>query len=309
MTGVGGFVAPRHLDAINKTGNALIASLDPHDSVGVLDSYFPDSMYFKDSKKFKKYIEEWQYQANSVSNKIHYFSICSPNYLHFTHIEMALHFGINPICEKPLVTNPIILNNLLEMEAKTNNHIYPIQQMRYHPSIMELRKNILQCNIKNYDVIVTYIAPRGNWYQSSWKGNYKKSGGLLMNIGIHFFDILIWLFGSVQKSYIHLLERNKSAGALIMEKAKVGWFLSIDPADCKMNTSEKTRAVRKLVVDGEEVNFSISANNLHIKAYEEILTGNGLNLLDAYPSISLVSQLNQLEISTPDALAHPIFHQ
>lgn len=306
IVGVAGFVAPRHLRAISDTGNRLIVALDSKDSVGILDNYFPETLFFSELELFQRFIYQCQY--STVTNKqINYLSICTPNYLHEPHIYLALQNGMDAICEKPLSIEPDSLGRLREMEVKTNQKIHTILQLRLHPEIIAFREKMRRQKLSNLNVCLTYVTRRGHWYHSSWKGDQKKSGGLAMNIGIHFFDILLWLFGGVQKSVVYLSESNKMSGYLDLENAKVKWYLSVDQSDLPDEYLASGRpAYRALTVNGEEINFSEGFTQLHTLTYRTILDGNGPTIDDARPSLELVHQINASEISTLDVNTHPI---
>ena len=286
MIGVGGYVAPRHLKAIKDTNNNLIAALDKFDSVGVMDSYFPNADFFVEFERFDRHIEKIKRNSNV---QLDYVSVCTPNYLHDSHIRMALRRGADAICEKPLVLNPWNLEALQSIEKESNNKVNTILQLRLHPSIIEL-KNKIDSGIINekYDVDLTYITSRGNWYDVSWKGDESKSGGIATNIGIHFFDMLSWVFGEVQENVVHLREKDKSAGYLEFEKARVRWFLSIDENTLPKEVSEKgQRTFRSITVNGDEIEFSGGFTELHTTSYQEILKGKGFGLEDAKKSIEI----------------------
>jgi UDP-N-acetyl-2-amino-2-deoxyglucuronate dehydrogenase len=287
LIGAAGYIAPRHLKAIKDTNNNLLCALDRFDSVGVMDSYFPNANFFVESERFDRHIEK--IKRNGIS--LNYVSICTPNYLHDAHIRMALRSGADAICEKPLVLNPWNLDALMDIEKESGRRINTILQLRLHPSIIALKKKIV-ANTSNtkYDVDLTYITSRGKWYDISWKGDDSKSGGIATNIGIHFFDMLSWLFGDVQENSVHLREKDKSAGYLEFEKARVRWFLSIDEDSLPKYIREKgQRTYRSIVIDKEEVEFSSGFTELHTESYREILKGNGFGLIDAKESI-IISQ-------------------
>jgi len=295
LLGVAGYIAPRHLKAIKETGNNLIASLDKNDSVGILDSYFPKSSFFVEFERFDRYLEKLKRKDNVC---LDYMSICTPNYLHDSHIRMALRRGADAICEKPLVLNPWNLDTLEAIEDETENKINAILQLRLHPSVVELRNKVKEeQNKTKHNIELTYITSRGNWYDVSWKGDESKSGGIVTNIGIHFFDMLIWVFGAVQENYVHLRKKNKAGGYLELENARVRWFLSIDNEDLPMEIQSKSQhTFRSIVVDGREIEFSQGFTDLHTKSYEEILKGNGFSLKDTRSSIELVSTIRNKEI-------------
>ncbi len=286
MIGVAGYIAPRHLKAIKDTNNNLIAALDKFDSVGIMDSYFPNADFFVEFERFDRHIEKIKRQRNI---QLDYVSVCTPNYLHDSHIRMALRRGADAICEKPLVLNPWNVEALESIEKETGNRINTILQLRLHPSIIALKKKIEASSSKQkHDVDLTYITSRGNWYDISWKGDESKSGGIASNIGIHFFDMLSWVFGEVQENIVHLREKDKSAGYLEFEKARVRWFLSIDESTLPKEIKEKSqRTYRSITVDGEELEFSGGFTELHTRSYEEILIGKGFGLTDAKSSIGI----------------------
>ena len=285
LIGVGGYVAPRHLRAIRDTGNELRICFDPNDSVGIIDQYFPGAEYFSNLERFEREIAK---TSSIEKEKLDYISICSPNYLHDTHIRLALSNNINVICEKPLVLFPSNLDLLAEMEAKHNNSIKTVMQLRYHPQLVNLKEQ-LSNSTSPHKVKLTYITPRGKWYHYSWKGEESKSGGLATNIGIHLFDLLIWLFGGVLDSKVELKLKERMKGRLILERAEVDWFLSVDIGDLQKDSNQKS--LRVLEISGERIEFSEGFTDLHTKVYEEILKGNGLGIEDARPSIELVYKI------------------
>ena len=280
MTGVAGYIAPRHLKAIKDTGNKLIAALDPHDSVGILDQYFPDAAFFTEFERFDRHLDKLR--RESPSGKIDYLTICSPNNLHDAHIRLALRLGADAICEKPLVLNPWNLDALEILEKETGNKVYTILQLHVHPSVISLKNKIdtevkLNKN-KKYYVTLSYITSRGLWYDYSWKGDPQKSGGIATNIGIHFFDLLIYLFGNVIHSEVTSNEIKRMTGKLELEFAIVDWFLAIDRNDLPDNTKTNGRSTyRSIKVDGEEIEFTDGFTDLHTKVYEETLAGRGLS--------------------------------
>lgn len=291
ITGVAGYIAPRHLQAIKDTGNQLVAAIDPHDSVGLLDKYFPDVSFFTEFERFDRHLEKLRREKNT--DKIDYLSICSPNNLHDAHIRLALRVGANAICEKPLVLNPWNLDALQELEHETSTRVYTILQLRVHPSLVALKAKLEKEKGKNkHEVVLSYITSRGLWYYFSWKGMQEKSGGIATNIGIHFFDALMWLFGDVQSSILHINEAKRMSGFIELENANVKWFLSTDKADLPEEASRKgVHTFRSITVDGEEVQFSEGFTDLHTRVYEETLKGNGFGIEDARPSIVLVRKL------------------
>ncbi len=289
LIGAAGFVAPRHFKAIKETGNELVAALDKHDNVGVLDSYFPNADFFTEFERFDRHLDK----LKRKDQKVDFISICSPNYLHDSHIRFALRYGAHAICEKPLVLNPWNLDALKEIEEETEGKVSTILQLRLHPAIISLRKKIHEGPAdKVYDINLRYITSRGNWYHSSWKGDVSKGGGIATNIGIHFFDMLIWIFGSVKKVQVNELKSDMASGHLELERANVNWFLSINyehlPAEVK---KANKRTFRSLSLQGDEIEFSEGFTDLHTKSYHEILQGNSFGVLDARPSIELVYKI------------------
>jgi len=283
LIGVAGYIAIRHLRAINDTGNNLLASLDKFDCVGLLDSFFPQSDFFVEFERFDRHFDK----LKRTGTKIDYVSICSPNYLHDSHIRFALRHQAEAICEKPIVLNPWNIDALQEIENETGRKIYTILQLRLHPKIVELREKIRNGpKGKVYDIDLSYITSRGNWYYISWKGDVQKSGGVATNIGIHFFDMLTWIFGDTTKNIVQISQPNKAAGYLELENARVRWFLSIDNNDLPESMRESgKRTYRSIVVDGEEIEFSEGFGELHTTSYKEILAGNGFGLNDARQSV------------------------
>jgi len=269
--------------------------LDKFDSVGVLDSYFPNADFFVEFERFDRHIEKIKRQQNI---NLDYVSICTPNYLHDSHIRMALRRGADAICEKPLVLNPWNVDALSAIEKESGRNIYTILQLRLHPSIIALKEKIEQGpKDKIYDVDLTYITSRGNWYGISWKGDQSKSGGIATNIGVHFYDMLSWIFGDVKRNTVHLREQDKSAGYLEFEKARVRWYLSIDEKSLPKQIQEKgQRTYRSITVNGEEIEFSGGFTELHTKSYQEILKGKGFGLLDAKQSIEIVHDIRNFDV-------------
>ena len=283
IIGVAGYIAVRHLHAIKETGNNLLASLDKFDSVGRIDSYFPESDFFVEFERFDRHFDK----LKRTGTKIDYVSICSPNYLHDSHIRFALRHQAEAICEKPIVLNPWNIDALQEIENETGRKIYTILQLRLHPKILELRDKIRNGpKGKIYDIDMTYVTSRGNWYSISWKGDVQKSGGIATNIGIHFFDMLSWIFGDTRKNVVHLSEPHKAAGYLELENARVRWFLSVDYNDIPSSVKEKgQRTYRSITVNGEEIEFSEGFTDLHTMTYKEILAGRGFGLKEARQSV------------------------
>jgi UDP-N-acetyl-2-amino-2-deoxyglucuronate dehydrogenase len=286
LIGAGGYIAPRHMKAIRETGNNLLAALDKHDSVGILDSYFPNADFFIEFERFDRHIEKLKRQGVHTD----YVTVCSPNYLHDAHIRFGLRIGADVICEKPVVLNPWNLDALMEIEKETGHHVYTILQLRLHPAVIALREKIRNAPAgKKYKVDLRYITSRGHWYHTSWKGEISKSGGIATNIGVHFFDMLLWIFGPVTENNVTRHDADTASGTLELEKATVDWFLSIDaenlPAEAK---KEGKRTFRSMTVDGEQFEFSDGFTELHTHSYEEILTGKGFKLQETLPSINLV---------------------
>ncbi len=295
LIGAAGYIAPRHLKAIKDTNNTLIAALDKFDSVGVMDSYFPKADFFVEFERFDRHIEKIKRQQNI---QLDYVSICTPNYLHDSHIRMALRRGADAICEKPLVLNPWNVDALQAIEKESGNKINTILQLRLHPSIIALKKKVETENKKGkYDIDLTYITSRGNWYDASWKGDESKSGGIATNIGVHFYDMLSWVFGEVQENLVHLRAKDKSAGYLEFENARVRWFLSIDENSLPKQIQEVgQRTYRSITVDGEEIEFSGGFTELHTESYKGILKENGFGLVDAKQSIEIVHAIRNTEL-------------
>jgi UDP-N-acetyl-2-amino-2-deoxyglucuronate dehydrogenase len=283
IIGVAGYIAIKHLHAIKETGNNLLASLDKFDSVGRIDSYFPESDFFVEFERFDRHFDK----LKRTGTKIDYVSICSPNYLHDSHIRFALRHQAEAICEKPIVLNPWNIEALQEIENETGRKIYTVLQLRLHPKILELREKIRNGpKGKIYDIDLTYITSRGNWYSISWKGDIQKSGGVATNIGIHFFDMLSWIFGDTRKNIVHISEPHKAAGYLELENARVRWFLSLDYDDIPVKYKEAgKRTFRSITVDGEEIEFSEGFADLHTLTYKEILAGRGFGLKEARQSV------------------------
>jgi UDP-N-acetyl-2-amino-2-deoxyglucuronate dehydrogenase len=295
LIGAAGYIAPRHLQAIKETKNNLLAALDKFDSVGIMDSYFPNANFFTEFERFDRHIEKMK--RNGIL--LDYVSICTPNYLHDAHIRMALRSGADAICEKPLVLNPWNVDALQDIETEFGKKIHTILQLRLHPSIIQL-KNKIDSENKNtkYEVDLTYITSRGKWYDISWKGDESKSGGIATNIGVHFYDMLSWIFGEVQENKVHLRENHKAAGYLEFEKARVRWFLSIDENDLPQHIQEKQqRTFRSITVNGQEIEFSNGFTDLHTLSYQEILKGNGFGLKEAKNSVAIVHNIRNQEIT------------
>ncbi len=311
LLGVGGFVAPRHLQAIRDTGNHLLAACDPSDSVGVLDRYFLDTKFFTEVERFDRFLDKQKRLGEE--QRVHYLSICTPNYLHDAHVRLALRGGADAICEKPMVINPWNLDQLAEIEKETERRVYTVLQLRLLPEIQELRKELAAS--KNGEtraqIELTYIARRGPWYQISWKGSEAKSGGLALNIGVHFFDLLLWLFGAADRTEVHLREPDRMSGYLSLKHADVRWFLSTRPQDLQevlpeASVREGKSAHRSLSIDGREFDLSQTFSDLHTRVYEGILKGQGFGVEDARPSVELVHKIRRADIGEAGDRAHPL---
>lgn len=301
ITGVGGYIAPRHLQAIKDTGNRLVAAMDPNDSVGIIDRYFPNASFFTEFERFDRHLEKLK-RTNSPE-KVDYISICAPNNLHDAHIRLALRIGADAICEKPLVLNPWNLDALEELEHESGKKVYTVLQLRVHPSLLKLKKEIddkikLNPELK-FNVELNYITARGIWYDYSWKGIKEKSGGVATNIGVHFFDLLIWLFGNPLHSYVIDSKPRSVRGTLELQHAKVNWFLSINFSDLpeevkaanNSNPEKQISTYRSIKVDGNEIEFTEGFTNLHTIVYQETLAGRGFSIKDARPAIELVYKI------------------
>ncbi len=290
LIGAAGYIAPRHMRAIKDTGNNLVAALDPFDSVGIIDSFFPNADFFIEPERFDRHLDKLR---RSGTDKIDYVSICSPNFLHDAHIRLALRNDAHAICEKPLLLNPWNLKGLEDIENETGKKIYNVLQLRQHPSIIALKEkyDALPDN-KVHDIQLTYITSRGKWYFYSWKGDIKKSGGVVTNIGIHFFDMLSWIFGKVESSTVHVDEENKAAGLLHLKKANVKWLLSLDKNDLpKKAKAENQSTFRSITVDNQEIEFSGGFTDLHTISYRNILSGGGYGIKDASNSIEIAHMI------------------
>jgi UDP-N-acetyl-2-amino-2-deoxyglucuronate dehydrogenase len=289
VIGAAGYIAPRHLKAIKNTGNNLLAAYDPFDSVGILDSYFPEADFFVEFERFDRHVEKLKRKNRAID----YVSVCSPNYLHDSHIRFGLRNQAEVICEKPIVLNPWNIEALKEIENETGKHIFSILQLRLHPSIINLRDKVLNGpKDKVYDIDLTYLTSRGHWYYSSWKGDISKSGGIATNIGVHFFDMLTWIFGGVKNSIVHIHSHDRAAGYLELEKAKVRWFLSINydtiPDEIK---AQGQRTFRSIKIEGEQLEFSSGFTDLHTASYEAILAGKGFRIGETKTAIEIVHNI------------------
>ena len=288
LIGAAGYIAPRHMRAIKETGNDLLVALDPFDSVGIIDSFFPQADFFTEPERFDRHLDKLKRKGED--SKIDFVSICSPNYLHDSHMRMALRNDANAICEKPLVLNPWNIDGLEEIEKESGRKIFNILQLRHHPSIVALKEKFDNLpDDKIHDIELTYITSRGKWYFYSWKGDLAKSGGIVTNIGIHFFDMLSWIFGEVKSNTVHLMQENKAAGLLQLKKANVKWFLSLDKNDLpKQATDKGIPTYRSITIDEEELEFSGGFTNLHTVSYQSILKGNGFRVSESRNSINIV---------------------
>jgi UDP-N-acetyl-2-amino-2-deoxyglucuronate dehydrogenase len=290
LVGAAGFVAPRHLKAIADTGNVLVAACDPHDSVGIIDSYFPDCAFFTEVERFDRFLEKRR-RAVDEAERVHYLSICSPNYLHDAHVRLALRIGAHAICEKPLVISPWNLDQLASLEQEFGRRVYTVLQLRLLPALRDFKA---QVGTERADVELTYITSRGRWYATSWKGNGEKSGGLALNIGVHFFDLLIWLYGKPLESQVYLAKPDKMSGVFELERARVRWFLSIDGNDLPAH------------VRGRELEFSDGFPDLHTAVYRDILADKGFSIEDVRPSIQLAYDIRVATPTTPTGPVHAL---
>ena len=292
LIGAAGYIAPRHMRAIQATGHRLVAALDPSDSVGIIDSYFPDSAFFTEFERFDRHIDKLR--RGGGDERVDCVSICSPNYLHDSHIRFALRSDADAICEKPLVLNPWNIDGLIEAQAASGRRVSTILQLRVHPAIVALRERVAaeSAQGRKHDVDLTYVTARGRWYLYSWKGDDKKSGGIATNIGVHFFDMLHFIFGALQDNRVHVAEPTRASGGLEYERARVRWFLSVDAADLPAaGRAEGQRTFRSITVDGEEVEFSGGFADLHTRSYEQILAGEGFGLETSRCAIETVAAI------------------
>lgn len=304
LTGLAGYIAPRHLEAIKKTGSRLVAAVDPNDSVGIIDSFFPEASFFTEVERFDRHLEMIRREKNG--DAVDYLTICSPNHLHDAHIRLALRVGADAICEKPLVMNPWNLDVLQELEEEYGQRVWTILQLRVHPSMIEIKKKLENAaSTKRKKVRLTYITSRGLWYHYSWKGDVERSGGIGTNIGVHFFDMLMWFFGKTDKNELHIRENNRMGGFLELENADVEWYLSLESSDLPAEAEGKT-TFRSITIDDEEIEFSGGFTDLHTRVYEEILAGNGFGIEDAKPSIELVHDLRTMPLTDKmEGVVHP----
>jgi UDP-N-acetyl-2-amino-2-deoxyglucuronate dehydrogenase len=305
IIGVAGYIAPRHLKAIKDTGNFLVAAVDPNDSVGLLDQYSFDVRYFTEIERFDRHLEKLRHGPEE--DRVNFVSICSPNYLHDAHCRLALRVHANAICEKPLVINPWNLDALKEIEDEYDGKIYTVLQLRLHPKLVDLHNSLQSLNQNfQHDVVLTYVTARGAWYHTSWKGYPDKSGGIATNIGIHLFDLLMWLFGTAYDVHIHHSDPQRMSGFLELEHARVRWYLSIDHNDLPFPVRPGARSTyRSISIDGQEVEFTEGFADLHTRVYQETLAGNGFGIDEARPSIELVHRIRTAQVSPKTDYKHP----
>ncbi|GAB58350.1 Gfo/Idh/MocA family oxidoreductase [Rheinheimera nanhaiensis] len=305
LIGAAGYIAPRHMKAIKETGNNLVAALDKNDSVGIIDSHFPDADFFTEFERFDRHIDKLRRENNG--KQVDYVGICSPNYLHDSHMRFALRAGADAICEKPLVLNPWNIDGLQEIERETGRKVNTILQLRLHPAIIELKAKVAASPAdKKFDVDLTYITSRGHWYLQSWKGDDKKSGGISTNIGVHFYDMLHFVFGKLQDNKVHFNSPTKAAGYLEYEKARVRWFLSVDVNDIPAEVrAAGQRTYRAITADGESIEFSDGFTDLHTVSYREILAGRGFGLEENRVAIETVANIRNAPISPLTGDYHP----
>lgn len=309
VVGVGGHVAPRHLTAIRENGGKVIAAVDPNDSVGVLDAHDLDVPFFVDPDRFDRFLEKRRHGPSD--GRLHYLAVCSPNFAHDAHCRLGLRLKADVICEKPVVINPWNLDALEDLEQETGHHIWAVLQLRYHERLRALRSDVSTSAASKHEVELTYVTARGNWYDVSWKGNPEKSGGIAVNIGVHLFDMLVWLFGKPERQEVHLREPRRMAGFLDLERARVRWFLSVNAADVPLaRRAEGARTLRSLTIDGREVDFSSGFSDLHTRVYAEVLAGNGCGLREARPAIELAHAVrHQTPTSAPPARRHELLRE
>jgi UDP-N-acetyl-2-amino-2-deoxyglucuronate dehydrogenase len=304
LIGAAGFVAPRHMKAIQQTGNVLVAVLDRNDSVGIIDSYYPDADFFTEFERFDRHLE--MLRRKNKDQAVEYVSIASPNYLHDAHVRFALRIGAHAICEKPLVLNPWNLDALSEAESEFGRKIFSVLQLRLHPEIIKLKQRIDSTVDEVYDIDLTYITSRGRWYYRSWKGDEEKSGGIATNIGVHFFDMLSWVFGPYKKNIVHLLQPDRASGYLELQKARVRWFMSLNRSDIPEEArAAGKRTYRLLRIDGQPFDFTDGFESLHTRLYEEVLRGNGFTIEDNRQAIEIVHGIRQAVPQPNRAELHP----
>ena len=304
LIGAAGYIAPRHMKAIAETGNDLVAAMDRSDSVGILDSNFPNAQFFTEFEQFEAFVD----QQRRIGNPIDYISIASPNYLHDAHMRFAMRSGADAICEKPIVLWPEELEALIDTQVASGQQVNTILQLRLHPSIIALREKIQQAGSdRKYDVDLAYVTSRGNWYLKSWKSDESKAGGIATNIGVHMFDMLHFIFGDLQENRVHLAEPTKAAGYLEYVNARVRWFLSLDVMDVPAPLRVAgQRTYRSITVDGEELEFSDGFTDLHTRSYEEVLAGNGFGLAENRTAIATVATIRTASVEAGGSKAHPL---
>ncbi len=303
LVGASGYIAPRHMRAIRDTGNELVAAMDPFDSVGIMDSFFPKAAFFTEIERFDRHLAKLRKESGGID----FLSVCTPNYLHDSHIRFGLRQHADVICEKPLVLNPWNVDALEEVESEFSRKIYNILQLRLHPSVVGLKEKYSGSMDKKIDVDLTYITSRGNWYYTSWKGDSRKSGGVATNIGIHFFDMLIWLFGPVQENIVHISSHDRASGFIELENARVRWFLSINEENLPEQARvEGKKTYRSFKGEGEEWEFSGGFEDLHTLSYKKILDGAGFHLNEARPSIELVHDIRYQKPKGLSGDYHPL---
>ena len=302
LIGAAGYIAVRHMRAIRDVGGALHAALDPNDSVGIIDSYFPDAHFFTEFERFDRHVDLLRRNGRPID----LFSICSPNYLHDAHCRFALRSGADSICEKPLVLNPWNIDGLAEMERATGRRVHNILQLRLHPAVGDLKTRIRRDGgNRTHDVELTYVTSRGRWYEVSWKGDANKSGGIATNIGVHFFDMLVHVFGGIRENVVHLRENTRNAGYLELERARVRWFLSVDRNDLPEHAAKNGSSYRSITVDGEEFEFSGGFTDLHTESYRRILDGEGFGLDEVRPCIEAVAHIREARVEPGRGERHP----
>jgi UDP-N-acetyl-2-amino-2-deoxyglucuronate dehydrogenase len=303
MIGAAGYIAPRHMQAIKESGHTLVAAMDRHDSVGIIDKYFAEASFFTEFERFDRHLEKLKRQ----DQKIDFIAVCSPNYLHDAHIRFGLRYGSDVICEKPMVLNPWNIDALKEIEFETGRKVFNILQLRKHQNIIELKKKVDSVDQKKvFDVDLTYITSRGNWYYTSWKGDISKSGGIATNIGVHFFDMLGWVFGELKNNIVHIHTHDRAAGYLEYKKARVRWFLSINYDTLPAEIKEKgMRTYRSVTIDGEEIEFSEGFTELHTSSYQDILDGRGFEIEECRQAIETVYDIRHADPIGLKGVYHP----